>query len=230
MLIREHAMKTKKTVNAKKQTIKIIPSILSADFSNLQKDVDKVKNADWLQIDVMDGHFVNNITFGPIVMKGIKTKLKLDVHLMIENPEKFLKQFVDAGAYSITFHIEASKNPLKIISTIKKLNAGAGIAINPETPASKIKKLLPYLDQVIVMTVNPGFGGQKFLSSCLSKVKEIRKSFAGDIEVDGGINEKTIALAAKAGANAFVAGSYVFKSSSPSKRVELLRKTAQKYY
>jgi len=230
MLIREHAMKTKKTVNAKKQTIKIIPSILSADFSNLQKDVDKVKNADWLQIDVMDGHFVNNITFGPIVMKGIKTKLKLDVHLMIENPEKFLKQFVDAGAYSITFHIEASKNPLKIISTIKKLNAGAGIAINPETPASKIKKLLPYLDQVIVMTVNPGSGGQKFLSSCLSKVKEIRKSFAGDIEVDGGINEKTIALAAKAGANAFVAGSYVFKSSSPSKRVELLRKTAQKYY
>src|SRR3989344_4748145 len=209
-----------------KHEIKIVPSVLSANFGRLQEDVDKVANADLIQIDVMDGHFVKNISFGTVVMKDIRTKLKLDAHLMIENPELYIKDFADAGADIITFHVEAAKDPMKVIGQIKALGKKAGMAINPETPASSFFEYLPHLEQVIVMTVNPGWGGQKFIVECLDKVKEIRARWDGDIEVDGGVNDKTIAGCARAGANLFVAGSFVFKSNDPAGQVELLRKKA----
>ncbi|KHO46058.1 MAG: ribulose-phosphate 3-epimerase, ribulose-phosphate 3-epimerase [archaeon GW2011_AR3] len=209
-----------------KHEIKIVPSVLSANFGRLQEDVDKVANADLIQIDVMDGHFVKNISFGTVVMKDIRTKLKLDAHLMIENPELYIKDFADAGADIITFHVEAAKDPMKVIGQIKALGKKAGMAINPETPASSVFEYLPHLEQVIVMTVNPGWGGQKFIVECLDKVKEIRARWDGDIEVDGGVNDKTIADCARAGANLFVAGSFVFKSNDPAGQVELLRKKA----
>ena len=209
-----------------KHEIKIVPSVLSANFGRLQEDVDKVANADLIQIDVMDGNFVKNISFGTVVMKDIRTKLKLDAHLMIENPELYIKDFADAGADIITFHVEAAKDPMKVIGQIKALGKKAGMAINPETPASSVFEYLPHLEQVIVMTVNPGWGGQKFIVECLDKVKEIRARWDGDIEVDGGVNDKTIADCARAGANLFVAGSFVFKSNDPAGQVELLRKKA----
>ena len=210
-----------------KHEIKIVPSVLSANFGRLQEDVDKVANADLIQIDVMDGHSVKNISFGTVVMKDIRTKLKLDAHLMIENPELYIKDFADAGADIITFHVEAAKDPMKVIGQIKALGKKAGMAINPETPASSVFEYLPHLEQVIVMTVNPGWGGQKFIVECLDKVKEIRARWDGDIEVDGGVNDKTIADCARAGANLFVAGSFVFKSNDPAGQVELLRKKAK---
>ena len=145
---------------------------------------------------------------------------------MIENPELYIKDFADAGADIITFHVEAAKDPMKVIGQIKALGKKAGMAINPETPASSVFEYLPHLEQVIVMTVNPGWGGQKFIVECLDKVKEIRARWDGDIEVDGGVNDKTIADCARAGANLFVAGSFVFKSNDPAGQVELLRKKA----
>jgi len=207
--------------------IKIVPSILSANFNFLQKEVDKVSNADYLQFDVMDGHFVNNISFGAVVMQKLKTNLKKDVHLMIYNPENYVEQFAKAGADIITFHIEATRKPKMIIGMIKKHRVKAGIAINPATPIARIKKFLPYLDQVIIMTVNPGWEGQSFIESCLGKIRELRKIYSGDIMVDGGINDRTIVDCAKAGANLFVAGSFVFHSKHPRKTVELLRKKAK---
>jgi ribulose-phosphate 3-epimerase len=222
-------MKRKNRKNSGRPKIKIVPSILSSDFSHLQDEVDRVRNADGIQFDVMDGHFVNNITFGPVVVKNIKTRLPRDVHLMIEEPERYIKAFADAGADSINFHVEAARHAMETIAMIRELGLAAGIAINPETPVSRIKELLPYLDQIIVMTVNPGWGGQSFLEECLDKIRELRQdcSYNGDIQVDGGINDRTVVLAARAGANVFVAGSFVYGSRNPAKKIELLREKAK---
>lgn len=206
--------------------IKIAPSILSANFSKLQEQVDLVSNADLLHIDVMDGHFVPNITIGPVVIKNIKTKLVKDVHLMIENPEKYIKPFRDAGADIITVHAETCKNLKKTLNEIKKLGAKAGVAINPDKQISVIKDVIDDADMVLLMTVFPGFGGQKFVESVLPRIEELRKLKPKlDIEVDGGINDKTIKKAVKAGANIIVAGSFVFHSKNPRETVELLRRS-----
>ncbi len=209
--------------------IKIVPSVLSADFSRLQEDVDRVRNADAIQFDIMDGHFVPPITFGHKLVGDVRTRLVKDIHLMVEHPEKYIASFSKAGAGVISFHIEAARQPRRIISMIKRMGIKAGIAIRPETPASATFRLLPYVDQVIVFSAGKiGFGGGELLQKTYSKVRQIRKRFAGDIQLDGGINAKTISLAVQAGANSFVAGSFVFGAKNPAARVELLRRAAMK--
>lgn len=199
----------------------IAPSILSADFANLERDIKKIEKADWVHIDVMDGHFVPNITIGAPVVKDIRkiTKMPLDVHLMIENPENHIKDFVNAGADIITVHQEACPANLEeIIKTIKIYGIKTGISIKPKTPVEKIEKVVTMVDLILIMTVEPGFGGQSFMHECLPKIKKARnmleyyKLSDTYIEVDGGINDKTARLAIDAGADALVAGSYIYNA------------------
>jgi ribulose-phosphate 3-epimerase len=173
----------------------------------------------------MDGHFVNNITFGPLVIKAIRpeTKLILDTHLMIDNPQNHIKSFKEAGSDIITVHAEVLNKPEEIIKQIKDYGLKAGISINPPTPTDIIEPLLDIVDMVLVMTVNPGFAGQKFIESCVPKIKQIRKQFDGDIEVDGGINEETARIAIEAGCNMIAAGTYLFKSADMKERVKKLK-------
>ncbi len=204
---------------------KISPSILSADFGKLNEEIRSVEPfSDMIHIDVMDGHFVPNISFGAPVMKWISTDLPLDVHLMIEHPERFLKDFVDAGAFNITVHQEACVHLNRVIQQIKEFGVKASVAINPATPVSFIKEVLGDVDMVLVMSVNPGFGGQKFISSVVSKIRELRDlGFEGDIEVDGGINGETVKVCEEAGANVFVAGSFIFKAKDRKEAILKLR-------
>lgn len=210
-----------------KKAILIAPSLLSADFANLEKDVRRVEKAgaDWLHIDVMDGHFVPNITIGPVVVGAVKScsSLPLDVHLMIENPEKYIEAFARAGSDIITFHIEAVKEPRAAISLIKKSGKKAGISIKPNTDVSSISHVLNELDLVLVMSVEPGFGGQEFIESAVPKIKELRRLYKGDISVDGGINDKNAVLVKEAGANILVAGSYVFSARDVKDAIRKLR-------
>jgi ribulose-phosphate 3-epimerase len=209
--------------------IKIAPSILSADFSCLKKELDAVRaaGADLIHVDVMDGHFVPNITIGPVVVKDIRkaTKLALDVHLMIENPGCYLKPFIQAGADMLTVHIETAG--VAQIRGMKRLLARhgvrLGVSLNPSTPLSRIVPLLDTVDFVLVMSVNPGFGGQEFIEAALPKIAAIRKRFKGDIAVDGGINESTAGLVIEAGANVLAAGSYIFKSGNYRTAIRRLR-------
>jgi ribulose-phosphate 3-epimerase len=209
--------------------IKIAPSILSADFSCLDREIKRVElaGADMIHIDVMDGHFVPNITLGPLVVKDIRriTKLPLDVHLMIKEPEKFIDAFVGAGSDMITLHIETmSVSGIKYqVSRLKKQGIRTGVSLNPATPLSKIKDLLDFVDFILVMTVNPGFGGQKFIRSALAKIKKLRANYCGDICVDGGINDKTAGQIIRAGANVLAAGSYIFGAKDPKAAIERLR-------
>lgn len=199
----------------------ISPSILSADFANLEHEILRVKNAGakWVHVDVMDGHFVPNITIGAPVVKSLRkvTDLKLDVHLMISEPDKYIQDFIEAGSDIITFHYEAQINQtLDIIKKIKAHNVLAGLSIKPNTPADVLKDFIPYLDLVLIMTVEPGFGGQKFMHECVQKiadVKEFARIYKKDnlyIQVDGGINDKTAKICTKMGVNSLVAGSYIF--------------------
>ncbi len=210
--------------------IKIAPSILSADFSNLSAQLKKVENAgaDLIHVDVMDGHFVPNITIGPVVVKYMRkvTRLPLDVHLMIENPAKYVDAFVKAGSDMITVHIEAvSLRELAAIA--KKLNSKGiklGISLNPATPLVKIKKALRLVDFVLVMSVNPGFGGQEFIPKAINKIKQLRAIFKKDISVDGGINNITAKLVKSAGANVLAAGSYIFGAKNTKQAINSLRR------
>ncbi len=208
----------------------ISPSILSADFANLEHDIKKVEKAgaDWLHIDVMDGHFVPNITIGVPVTASIKqvSSIPLDVHLMIENPEKYIEPFAKAGADIITFHYEAAKeNTSDIIKLIHSFKIKAGLSIKPKTSPEEILKYLPELDMVLIMTVEPGFGGQKFMPECAEKIPVIKKHAPGSmiIQVDGGINAETARVCTQYGANSLVAGNYIYKSENIEKAILSLR-------
>lgn len=212
--------------------IKIAPSILASDFRNLQDEIKKVEKAgaDWIHCDVMDGHFVDNLTFGPVVVEAINraTKLPLDVHLMIENPGKYIKDFAQAGADILTVHIEACPNLKPVISKIKSLGMKAGCSVRPQTPLSRVKPYLKDLDLLLIMSVNPGFAGQSFISSVLPKVKEAQRlkqtqKYKYYIEIDGGINPQTAKLAKSAGAEVLVAASTIFKAKDYGKAIQQLR-------
>ena len=203
----------------------LAPSILSADLSNLAQQIRLVEmsGADWIHCDIMDGHFVPNITFGPVLVKAVKksTKLPVDVHLMIKNPDNYLEDFRNAGADIISVHFEEVVHLNRTITRIKELGAKAGVVINPSTPVSSLKDIAEYIDLLLIMTVNPGFGGQSFISNSERRIAdavELRKSLKANflIEVDGGINTKTIKSVSKAGCDVFVAGSSIFHSDNIS--------------
>ena len=214
--------------------IKISPSILSADFSQLGNEIKRLEEggADMIHVDVMDGHFVPNLTIGPPVIKALKqyTKLPFDVHLMISPVHKYIQDYADAGADIITIHPEATKNLKESIQHIRNLNKKVGVSLNPETKVDLITNLLNEIDLVLIMSVNPGFGGQKFIPKVLSKVKELKKlkdqqNLNFDIEIDGGINFDNNKLAIEAGANILVSGTTVFKDNNGNikKNIDLLK-------
>lgn len=210
--------------------VKISPSILASDYANLQSELERISTSDLIHVDVMDGHFVPNISIGAPVTAACKKvcDVPFDVHLMISNPLDYADDFAKAGADIICFHSECDSDTEETIDKILSLGKKAGLAIKPSTPIDEVVKYLDKLSMVLVMTVEPGFGGQSFMESTMPKVEAIRKINPDiDIEVDGGINAETIKIAAKAGANVFVAGSAVFKSENPAETIALLRKNAQ---
>jgi len=214
----------------------IAPSILSADFSRLKEELASVEaaGADYIHVDVMDGHFVPNITIGPFIVEAIKrsTKIPLDVHLMIERPEDHIKSFRSAGADMITVHAEATVHLHGLVQSVKELGAKAGVSINPGTPVEATEEVLDCVDLVLVMSVNPGFGGQRFIPASIGKIKRLRKmlderGLKAILEVDGGIKVSNIKEVSKAGADMFVAGSAVFGSGDYKKTIEAMRKEMQ---
>ncbi|AIS52583.1 ribulose-phosphate 3-epimerase Rpe [Thermoanaerobacter kivui] len=216
--------------------MKIAPSILSANFANLLEDIKKVeKGADLLHIDVMDGHFVPNITIGPVVVKSLRkfSSLPFDVHLMIENPDLYIEDFANSGADNITVHQEACLHLHRTIQKIKGYGIKAGVSLNPATPLETIKYVLQDVDMVLIMTVNPGFGGQKFIDTMFKKIEDLRLlrenlGLKFEIEVDGGINLSNVAELVKAGADIIVAGSAIFESQNPMETIERFKEAVRK--
>jgi ribulose-phosphate 3-epimerase len=213
--------------------IQISPSILSADFANLAEEVGRVDNADWLHVDVMDNHFVPNLTIGlPVVEAlGKVTDTPMDLHLMIEDPDRWAPAYVEAGARSVTFHVEAATAPVRLAREVRGKGARAGMALRPATPVEPYEDLLGELDMLLVMTVEPGFGGQAFLDVCLPKIRRARSLLDRHgldlwLQVDGGVSLETVERCAEAGADTFVAGSAVFKADDPAAVVDQLRDAA----
>jgi ribulose-phosphate 3-epimerase len=215
--------------------LRIAPSILAADFSKLGEELASIEQggADWVHVDVMDGHFVPNITIGPFIVEAVKraSSLPLDVHLMIEQPERYVDDFVKAGAATVGIHVETCPHLHRSVAQIREAGARACVVLNPSTPASAVEPVLGDIDQVLVMTVNPGFGGQKFIGSMLSKIETLRgwideRKLPVALEVDGGIGVETIGRAARAGADVFVAGTAVFGAPDRATAIDALRRAA----
>lgn len=216
--------------------VKIAPSILSADFANLERDIRLVdeKGADYIHVDVMDGQFVPNITLGANIVSAIRpvTDLPLDVHLMVQEPERFIEDFAKAGSDIITVHQESTVHIHRAMQMIKNCGVKAGVVINPGTPVSAIEHVLSLADLVLIMTVNPGFGGQAFLPECLTKVEQLdvlrqEKGYTYEIEIDGGVDDKTAPLCVEAGADVLVAGSYVYNSPDVGERINTLKEVTK---
>ncbi|MEH7611294.1 ribulose-phosphate 3-epimerase [Gottfriedia acidiceleris] len=212
--------------------VKIAPSILSANFAKLGEEILDVERggADYIHVDVMDGHFVPNITIGPLIVEAIRpvTKLPLDVHLMIEKPDQYIEQFVKAGADIITVHVEACTHLHRTIQTIKSLGIKAGVVLNPATPVSTIEQIIDDVDMVLLMTVNPGFGGQKFIQSVVPKIKQVanlikERNLSVEIEIDGGVDEHTAKICVEAGATVLVAGSAVYNKEDRKEAIAKIR-------
>lgn len=216
--------------------IKIAPSILSADFAKLGEDIKDVElgGADYIHVDVMDGHFVPNITIGSLIVDAIRpvTDLPLDVHLMIENPDKYIETFSKAGADIITVHVEACPHLHRTLQLIKSTGTKAGVVLNPHTPVSTIQHVIEDVDMVLLMTVNPGFGGQSFIHSVLPKIREVadlvaEKNLNVEIEIDGGVNPETAKLCVEAGANVLVAGSAIYNQKDRAQAIQAIRESAK---
>jgi ribulose-phosphate 3-epimerase len=217
----------------------VAPSLLSANFGHLDADIEMINgsSADWLHLDIMDGVFVQNISFGFPVMEAVrkKTKKPLDVHLMISNPEKYINRFRDAGASVLTVHYEAVDHLHSTIMTIRSLGMKAGVSLNPHTPVILLEEILPYLDLVLLMTVNPGFGGQDFIDSSYDKIRKLRELINATgsgalIEVDGGVGPRNAASLVRAGVNVLVAGSTIFNSPNPAETISVLKNSNMSSY
>ena len=213
---------------------RINPSILAADFANFERELGRISTADLVHVDIMDNHFVPNLTFGPAMTERLQelATIPLDVHLMIDDPDRWAPGYAELGAYSVTFHAEAAADAVSLARKLRDIGARAGIALKPGTPVEPYLELLPEFDQVLVMTVEPGFGGQSFIESTMPKLQSLRSAVTASgldvwLQVDGGITEETIAIAAENGADTFVAGSSVFRSAEPAEAIATLRAAAQ---